>query len=871
MTRSSRVGSEFQGLLEAGNVESALDWIAAADSASREAALDVAIECCKRWCVGDWVTEGATSNYEWQGTEEQRTAAKLSVLALGNAETISKRLSSAKSLPINYHTEAFAVLDRFRPAWLASGGVDLLIDAGRFSLDLVMALRESTLCPQPKCEQYIIRLIGAPRRWYGGKKTFLDVLDEHPRVRKEDIRLIFTIEGNSEFNLAALDKYGGGSGGWNHILLTLLERGEFSRDELLDTTLEVLSRGYPAFRAGWYSRFHEQLEPSIEERVARQADYERLLGSTVPQTVSFALKSLELVQKQGALEPLSFLEAVEPALSAPQAEVVKRALKMLDVLHKSAPNERERCAGLALLALSHERADVQDAGLELFHKAGGAEHPDLAQRLRAMSADLAPSVKQKLERAEPKSKSKPSKEAAAKSVSATSVAGAPLWHRPDPFAAECELATPATLEAALDCMSRAIEHSGDAESFECALAAASLFGAATTGDLQRLAGPLKKRAAQLLTRGPRDALQFELVRVALAWTAREKNRHPHVDLEGLHAVDHFILRRTDALIDRLVRAEGEPLLSTPSHRHGWLTERALLARLEARTVSVDPEDAVLALLRLPQEAAARSISRVAQRVATSARGALESAATECAVGRVQPYVFRWGDQYVWHRVRLTVDPAAVTSNAAVFPELLLHALAGEKGAFGFDSWLPLALPRSNEWVAAAEALRHGGYRFDESGVNGELYCWNDPSIEPGPNAYYALAVALGARSTTIALSACDVLIAAIACHRLRPEQLGASFATLLPSGLIKPGRWTEQLSKVAAVSATHAEAVWRAILAGLRGDPAAFPRDMGKLLGLAKELQIAAAQSCQDPQARAWLSTLKGSSQLAKNAALLLA
>ena len=863
MSQSNSVAvAELSARLEAGGLATVLDLITTLDAPARKEALGMVVERCRAWCSGDWVETktsdgGSCAQFALHGTEAQCAAATLAALALGEPAELVARLRSKEPVRLRWGLEALAVLERFKPSWLELGGAEVLFDAGLFDFSLMMQLRELGWCPQPRGQRYAVALIAAARGFYRDQ-TFLDVLDAHPRFRREDLRLIFGVEGTSEHNLAALDKYG--TGGWSHVLLTLLRRGEFTRDELLDTTLEVLSRGYPSFRAGWFSRFHEQLEPTLEERAARQADYERLLGSVVPQTASFALKALELLHRKRALRADSFLEVLEPVLSAAQAETVKRALKMLSGLAKTQASARERIAELGLVALAHPQAAVQAAAVALFRESGGFQQSELQERLRAAAPALAPSVQSELGQIL----------GAGRLAAPASAAPEPLvWARPDPFAAERALTPHAALEAALDGMSRALEHPRDAEQFELALDTASRFGAAAPAELGRLGGPLRKRAQQLLQRGPMDALQFELVRVALAWVAKERHAHPHADLGDPGKVPQFVWRRSDALIARLLRGQGGALLSAPSHQHGHLSEAELSRRLQAHEGPIDFEDAVLALLRLPESVATRFLPLLGQRVAAG-QSALKSSAGSFPGDCARPRVLRWGEEYVWHRVLIDVEPAPEEPpEGAALPERLLHSLAHERGAYGFEPWLPLALPRAHEWVAAAEALEHGGYGFDEAARSGELRGWRDPSFEPGPNAYFALAVALGTRSASISLSARDTLIAEIASGRLRPALLGRAFAALLPSGLIKVGRWHAHFTEIAAISPVYARALWHSLLGALRGDATAYPRDFSKLLGLAKELKIALSAVCDDAEARRWLESVKGSSQLAKHAAAL--
>ena len=65
---------------------------------------------------------------------------------------------------------------------------------------------------------------------------------------------------------------------------------------------ESLARDFAAFRAGWFSRFHDQLKPTDAERAARADAYLRLLGSGIGSTVTFAVKAVEKLAKKGAVD-----------------------------------------------------------------------------------------------------------------------------------------------------------------------------------------------------------------------------------------------------------------------------------------------------------------------------------------------------------------------------------------------------------------------------------------------------------------------------------------------------------------------------------------------------------------------------------------
>ena len=139
-----------------------------------------------------------------------------------------------------------------------------------------------------------------------------------PDIRDEDVWRLFEVEGGGELSLATFDKYIGGklAGGWASALVELAADGTLSRDRLLDESLCALERDFAQFRAGWFSRFHEQLEPTLEERAVRRDQYLGLLGSSIPPTVSFAVKAIGVLDKADKLTSEDVLAHIRPVLQA---------------------------------------------------------------------------------------------------------------------------------------------------------------------------------------------------------------------------------------------------------------------------------------------------------------------------------------------------------------------------------------------------------------------------------------------------------------------------------------------------------------------------------------------------------------------------
>jgi Family of unknown function (DUF6493) len=206
----------------------------------------------------------------------------------------------------------------------------------------------------------------------------------------------FEVEGGGEISLAHFDKYiaqkSGGS--WADALTVLAREGRLDRQRLLDASLDALNRGFAQFRAGWFSRLHESLTPTPDERAARTERYLALLASPLGPTVSFALAALKIVQRAAKLDAAAVLARIEPALFAKTAITAKGALGLLEHAAKSAPSLGSKIARVAAIGLEHPDSEVQAAALTLLETCAPAMDGDardaIAQRIHIVSPALRP-------------------------------------------------------------------------------------------------------------------------------------------------------------------------------------------------------------------------------------------------------------------------------------------------------------------------------------------------------------------------------------------------------------------------------------------------------------------------------------------------
>lgn len=454
----------------------------------------------------------------------------------------------------------------------------------------------------------------------------------------------FEVEGGGEVSLANFDKYFAPKvgGKWADTLEALSKEGLLDRQRLLDASLDALNRGFKQYRASWFSRFHEQLKPSLEERAARAARYLDLVASPISPTVSMALAALKKVQKAGLLDADLVVQNIEPALYAQTAKTVKDALNLLADATKATPDLSPVVASLAAASLEHPKTDVQEAGLALLESLSDdfdeAARSAIAMRMDVMSPVLrkrAAALAGETDTAEASSNRKTvdidqlRRDAEGLSVNLAHLAGVGLAIEAFETGAADVPAAPfngmdvprldpvrqiepiSTFEELIDQALVAIEHPDDLDRVERVLDGAVRFTATLPPNAKELMAPLKRAMArfdptsdpwQADRLSPRRSLQD--VMVALTGTA------PAVPKVKEHDPCAVIALRTAAMVNAVLACRAVVPFSTPTHDGFWIDPLVLVDRVRqvgAGTEALGLADECLALLRLAPDHRAEAL------------------------------------------------------------------------------------------------------------------------------------------------------------------------------------------------------------------------------------------------------------------------
>ncbi len=566
----------------------------------------------------------------------------------------------------------FAVFSLRKPAWLdewAAWACERDIKHWR----IIRRLIRAGLCCKPNHDNYTLGMITHLCSSQESKRTIYDALMDDPDLLREDIWRVFEIAGNTSSSLAGWDRFFNPNynpwitartnhqkNTWSNALVRLAQEKKLPRHRLLDASLDASARDFGTFQAGWFSRFHEALEPTLKERARRAQAYLALLASRVAPTVSFALKALTLLIKDDLLKPSALLASITPALANRHKGTVQLALQLLDLLGQLHPRLHEPIGLVIAEALLHPSPDVHKKAIDLLSRCSKPLGEDLAQALRERLDHVAASQRARLlvllgsdsldktqgHTEHPDLNEKDLRQRAAaldqpwrqlarvdrllNSLDAgqADLAGINFDPMAIPRLDPSKRIPPIeTVEELIDLCANVLENLDNTTDLERVLDGISRLCAERPDDFDSRTGPLRKRARDFLTKmfvapflgcGPGP----DLCGLAHAWLAREvllahktgvyeydknvdlfhfpaSNRTMHVS--RFPTVADFQSQRILEIAQRSAAVQAAPLLAAPTHQGGWIEPATLVARALARQglpMKADRFDQIQALLRL---------------------------------------------------------------------------------------------------------------------------------------------------------------------------------------------------------------------------------------------------------------------------------
>ncbi len=287
-----------------------------------------------------------------------------------------------------------------RPSWL-SAWVDHQLSAWWhrvFNWAVLRDLIRDGVCPKPSCDGYIELLADSawgPQRGHKDKASSLpELLLVEPDVLAEDIWRLFEVETSafSGWRVGRCDPRLD-INQWPVALARLADDGHLDRQRLLDESLRALTRDFKRDTLSGLCRFHRLLQPTADESRARESIHLGLLSHGNSFIVTFALDMLTDLERQGSLDGRAFLQAAAAVFAQPTKGPAMKCLKMAERIAKRDPSLRAAAISLAIEALSHGAAEVQERSMKLLSKWQEAVQRDHKDLLRARGEHISPSAR----------------------------------------------------------------------------------------------------------------------------------------------------------------------------------------------------------------------------------------------------------------------------------------------------------------------------------------------------------------------------------------------------------------------------------------------------------------------------------------------
>ncbi len=826
MTGAERKAA-FQKALQAGDETAIARSLVGANEAERQALYPLAAD----WDKQNELKLEHFRNNSFLSVSERRTA--LGAALLGTA-TLA-RIKRVKFAPSSSQAK-FDILSERKPDWLEDWAGRELSDTNPDWIAVRMLVRAGCLT-RPTGHDYISAMV---QRLAGNAP---ELLREDPDLLNHEVWRMFEVEGGQQSSLAATDKY---RGRWTEALLECEADGRLSREKLLDASLAALDRDFAQFRAGWYSRFHEELRPSPAERAQHAESYAVLCASRIAPTVSFAVRALAAIDGDSGLDPALVEEWLPRALGCRDKGTAERALVLLANAGKSGADRRARIARAAAIGLSNESLEVQGRVLNLI--AAGA--PDEVDAIVEPYLDtLAASVKARL-------RQPPSRPAGAPAV-AEAVAG---------------IAPIGSLDELVETLAILLENQGPPESIDRALAGTGTIGVERPANFARLVEPLIRRASKIAASSDRPPLAKALASFTLAWTTGEPQ--PAVTYPP-SSIPEFLLMRLRLHAAAAAARTPVPPLALPCDSAGWIDPRVLVERLKASGIRDLPEG---------RSAVGIELAAAIARLAIPGREEALVAAAEQRDGAGS--ILRWalggpGDLPTGPEEVLAAAEAvrAGSSGGGEFA-VTWGAKTWKVDGVVYSHWEPgvtgrspgwtnmpesLEAPELTRWCATAwpggrESWAAAGVRWIGDNLDWYSAHWADvvflqaliPASMPlGPMCHTLVALGLGAKNDEQGLAAADCAIAAFSDGRMSAGDLAAAMIPLIPT--VKCGRWAKRLHQISRASPMHGETVFDTLEIVFAPLARAMPRDFSKMLELLHELTHERGRQLTLPQTLAAL------------------
>lgn len=893
--------TDFETILLNGKIAEVGSFLSNLSSEERSGLASIALKIFRKTCKGKVVVNQNKIGWEFPLGYDVTYCSTIAVICTAEGSEL---------LELNWKTvpdECFEddLLKSLRPPGLSVLG-DIILDKHPRHIYLLRKQFKDGLIPKPQSELYYQSLMG----WRDHKLSLKELLLDNKDVLEEDLWHFFEIEGNGELSLAAVDKYSAPNQSWTEALCDLAQEGLIDRQKLLDASLSALSRGFAQFRATWHSSLHEKLEPTVQERSARLAQYGDLMANPVPTVASFALKAIESIDKHSGL-PVDFVKQNLPAAMSSQTKsnaasaisILQRAVKkdkafaltaaeiMCEGLYNPAPEIQEK----VLDFLEKNLTDTQLSTLKLERfcdSAAASTKGHLNSLIKKQTPSGSSTTKPKAATTSADKQAPSAKETAPSQESQElpqALTASIYQHQTDsnngwPLNLSASVAPILSAAQLIERASYCLENCNEVEEIENVLNGISSIDCRNNSEFAALAKPLTKRAKTIIDKKSyKSAAHGFFAAMLWSWLTGDIDYFVTLDpakqtdetLSGINrwvsAFESLLYQRMLVTLQRLHVGTFLPLPGSPTNKGGWLDASVFLSRCKTWQESkktIEPIELVFVLIRIPE--AQR------QTVATSGvcpevlKLAIES------IGAPDKNVLQKALQVFKNQEPLVVQIAREVPLPLAERKLWRDVVFESTQHLDVIRWQAISAPAMREsFLERAIKPALGQITYADVSVRAlrgyfEVLCESGAPL--GEYAYSLLTIGLFLSDPEISGLSVDALILAIDEKRLEIAKLAKQVISLLFGEYGKHERLARSLKELARVSDLHRNAVIQLQQSVLRRSDIPAKNEIWAVLELLHELLMETEAKVTDSSAREYLETInKGTSKTNKLAAKLLA
>lgn len=787
-----------------------------------------------------------------KGTPEQYRALQAALVVCGEPKDFVGRVLHTCSLDVARFKGLCEQFDLDFAAWCAALQqlVETALEESPRAIDTVQNLIGAGLIKRPTSEAYAVGLIAIPREiLWRGRSNIEELFSADPGLVQALLQL-FEVEGTGEHNLAACDKYAKRpEWEWKNIFLKAIADGFYTRELLLEKTLGTLERDWPQFRAGWFSRFHEALAPTVDEMAPLASRYLGLCQSRIAPTVSFALSVLKALYAAKKVQGAALLSALEPVFYSSIKGQVDAALKLAEAVVKREPSLAQAASSVVQFGLVHEAADLQKKIIDRL-VAWGVNEPtreSLAAHLENVASANRPALAKLIGVA--------SEPAALESMAPPAFEGSGAIDPLDPSRALVPLEDSDELVERIAFVLENSEAIDETERVMEALVRLSPL----SDELRAKCAPVLKRSRKILARGESSKFAYQVSRLVVfvltgereAEFTRPKSRHAQNDA----LYDLFIERRIEDLIVQSAKGWALTPLSVATHRGGFIDPKVFAQRQAAYQALCAKDLKSEELLR----EAARAQHRLWPCVLASTAGG-----------------------YAW-RIETWQTQSYDNTQTHTHHRMKIKNGAGEELESGY--WSEVAAVRYHAAIEPgalerffAQGCKSVANNLDWWGVEWENRGYIEMLLEPTtlmtaeqPMAVFLLALAIAGKEPGQTALAVDALVRSCQEGRLDVAALGVQLRALMATPIVLAKRYVKSLQAAVRADARLSPVVFDLLCEMVVADVEKPPKDLAALLELLLELALS-SQQCLPESTRELLAamTLSGKGRTVQKSLLAL-